>query len=56
VKIAIEPNQMVTAALVGSSLKLNYCGLDRAIVFLNEQFAVGTLYVKVVQPRSKHGI
>ncbi|WP_009629856.1 hypothetical protein [Synechocystis sp. PCC 7509] len=31
VLIPIEPNQMVTAEVVGSSLKLNYCGLSRAI-------------------------
>jgi inner membrane protein len=56
VKIPVESNQMVTAELVGSSLKLNYCELESAIVYLNEQFAVGTLEIKVVQPRSKHGI
>jgi inner membrane protein len=51
VKIAIEPNQMVTAELVGSSLKLNYCGLERAIAYLREQFAVGSIEVRVVQAR-----
>jgi inner membrane protein len=52
VKIPIEPNQMVTASVVGSSLKLNYCSLGRAIALLKEQFAVGTVEVKVVQPRT----
>jgi len=47
VKIPIEPNQMVTAELVGSSLKLNYCGLSRAIVYLKEQYAVGNIEVKI---------
>jgi inner membrane protein len=56
VKIPIEPNQMITASVVGSSLKLNYCGLERAIVYLNEQYAVGTVEVKVVQPRLKYDI
>ena len=49
VKIPIEPNQMVTAELVGSSLKLNYCGLSRAIVYLKEQYAVGNIEVKIWQ-------
>jgi inner membrane protein len=40
VKIPIEPNQMVMAELVGSSLKLNYCELERAIALLKEQYAV----------------
>jgi inner membrane protein len=50
IKIPIEPNQMVTAEVVGSSIKLNYCGLERAIAYLNEQYAIGTLEIKVVQP------
>jgi inner membrane protein len=49
VKIPVEPNQMVTAELVGSSLKLNYCGLERAIAYLEEQYAVGTVEVKIVR-------
>ncbi|MGL4883379.1 MAG: hypothetical protein ACRC8K_20305, partial [Waterburya sp.] len=36
VKVPVEPNQMVTAELVGSSLKLNYCELERAIALLRE--------------------
>jgi inner membrane protein len=51
VKIPIEPNQMVTASVVGSSLKLNYCGLSRAIAYLREQYAIGTVEVKIVQPQ-----
>ena len=47
VKIPVEPNQMVTAELVGSSLKLNYCGVDRAIALLKEQYAVGNIEVKI---------
>jgi inner membrane protein len=49
IKIPIEPNQMVTASIGGSSLKFNYCGLDRAIAYLKEQFAVGAIEVKVVE-------
>ena len=30
VKIPIEPNQMVTASLVGSRIKFSYCELERA--------------------------
>ncbi|MGL5833684.1 MAG: hypothetical protein ACRC1Z_10705 [Waterburya sp.] len=43
---------MVTAELVGSSLKLNYCELERAIALLKEQYAVGTAEVKVVKSKS----
>ena len=51
IKIPLEPNQMVTAQVVGSNLKLNYCSLESAIAFLKDQYAVGTLEIKVVQPR-----
>ena len=47
--IPIEPNQMVTAELVGIRLKLNYYGLSRAIVYLKEQYAVGNIEVKIWQ-------
>jgi inner membrane protein len=48
VKIAVEPNQMVTAALSGSSLKLNYCELGNTIAYLKDQYAVGNVEIKVV--------
>jgi inner membrane protein len=51
VKIPIEPNQMVTASISGSSLKLNFCSLDRAIAYLREQYAVGSIEVKIQQKR-----
>ena len=53
VKIPIESNQMATAALSGSSLKFNYCGLSRAIALLREQYAVGTVEIRIVQLRAK---
>jgi inner membrane protein len=49
VKIPVEPNQMVTAEVVGSSLKFSYCGLERAIAYLREQYAVVTVEVKIIQ-------
>ncbi len=52
VRIPIEPNQMATATLSGNRIRFDYCGLSRAIAILNEQYAVGTVEVKVVQPRA----
>jgi inner membrane protein len=49
VKIPVESNQMVTAELVGSSLKLNYCGLENAIAYLRKQYVMGTVEVKIVR-------
>ena len=53
VRIPIEPNQMATAVLSGSKIKFSYCNLSRAIIYLNAQYALGTLEIKVVQ--IKHG-
>jgi inner membrane protein len=52
VKIPIEPNQMVTASVVGSSVKFSYCELEKAIALLREQFAVGTVEVRIVRKNS----
>jgi inner membrane protein len=49
IKIPIEPNQMVTASVVGSSIKLNYCSLEKAIAYLREQYAVGSVEVKILR-------
>jgi len=49
VKLPIESNQMATAALSGSRIKFSYCSLDKAIALLREQYAVGSVEVKLVQ-------
>ena len=49
VKIPISSKQMVTASLVGSRVKFSYCGLGKAIAYLKEQYAVGTIEVKIMQ-------
>ncbi len=51
VKIPLEPNQMVTASVVGNRIKFEYCGLGDAIALLREQYAVGTVEVRIVKPQ-----
>ena len=51
VKLPIERNQMATAALSGSRIKFSYCRVGRAIGLLKEQYAVGTVEVRIVQPQ-----
>ncbi len=48
IKIPIESKQMVTAQLVGSRVKFSYCGLERAISLLREQYVVGNVEVRIV--------
>jgi inner membrane protein len=40
-----------TAAVTGSTLKLSYEGVEKAISYLTEQYAIGSLSLKIVQPR-----
>ena len=49
VLIPIESNQMVTASLSGSGIKFNYCSLERAITLLREQYALGTVEIKIIR-------
>ncbi|VEP14735.1 conserved hypothetical protein [Hyella patelloides LEGE 07179] len=49
VNIPIEPNQMATASLMGSRVKFDYCSWDRAIALLKEQYAVGSIEIKIVR-------
>ncbi len=60
VKIPLEPNQMVTAVLSESRIKFSYCEVGKAIGFasaqsaiglLREQYAVGTVEVRIVQSK-----
>ncbi|MDJ0647089.1 MAG: hypothetical protein QNJ60_00145 [Xenococcaceae cyanobacterium MO_188.B19] len=39
----------ITAQLVGSRVKFDYCGVDRAIALLREQYAMGTVEIKVLR-------
>ena len=51
IKIPIESNQIVTALISKSSIEFSYRGLERAITILKEHYAVGTVEVKLVQPK-----
>ncbi|MGL6338098.1 MAG: hypothetical protein ACRC80_03030 [Waterburya sp.] len=49
VKIPVKPKQMVTAKLVGSQVNFSYCSLRDAIALLKEQYAVGSVEVKILR-------
>ncbi len=51
VKIPLQPNQMVTASISGSRVKFSYCRLENAIALLKDQYAVGTVEVRIVKPQ-----
>jgi inner membrane protein len=51
VAIALAPNQYQTASLAGTTLTLDYQGVEGAIGLLKDQYATGTVSVKVIQPK-----
>ena len=48
IQIPFTKNNYATASLVGTTLKLSYCPLDRAIEYLKDQYAIGTIEIKIV--------
>jgi inner membrane protein len=51
VSIALAPNQYPTASLSGTTLTLDYQRVEGAIGQLKDQYATGTVSVKVIQPK-----
>jgi hypothetical protein len=51
---AVQPlNQAFPVlALTGSTVKLNYCPIETALLQLDDQYATGMLTVKVMSPKS----
>ncbi|HEY9769800.1 MAG TPA: molybdopterin-dependent oxidoreductase [Coleofasciculaceae cyanobacterium] len=44
-------NNYATASMNGTTLKFSYCPLESASALLKEQYAVGTVEIRIVQPR-----
>ena len=49
IQIPFTKNEYATASLNGTTLKISYCPLDKAIALLREQYAIGTVEVKIVK-------
>ncbi|MEL6579551.1 MAG: metal-dependent hydrolase [Cyanobacteria bacterium J06621_12] len=48
IQIPFTKNSYVTASLSGTTLKISYCPLDKAIALLKEQYAVGSIELKIM--------
>ncbi|NET39793.1 MAG: hypothetical protein F6K19_48860 [Cyanothece sp. SIO1E1] len=53
VSIPVQPNQYPTAGLVGNMLNLEFHPLEQALLQLQDQYAVGTMQVRIVQQRAR---
>ena len=50
VKLPVEPKQMRLASLSGDKLKFSYCPIDTATRLLRNQYAIGTIEIKIISP------
>jgi inner membrane protein len=53
IKLPILPNQYQTIILLGATVQMDYCGIEKAIAFLKEQYAIGTVTAKITSPKPK---
>ena len=49
IQIPFTKNEYTTASLNGTTLKISYCPLDKAIALLRGQYAVGNVEIRIVQ-------
>jgi inner membrane protein len=50
IKVEADPATYPVIEVTGSNVKLSWCPVEKAIAALKEQYAVGTLTAKIVQP------
>ncbi|WP_218600605.1 metal-dependent hydrolase [Fischerella major] len=51
IKVQADPATYPVIEVMGSNVKLSWCPIDKALLALRDQYAVGTLTVKVVSPK-----
>ena len=52
IQIPFAKNEYATASLSGTTLKISYCPLDKAIALLRGQYAIGNLEARMVQSQA----
>lgn len=53
VKLPILADQYPTVSLSGSTVQMEYCGMIHAIALLKDQYVVGTVTAKIIQPKPR---
>ena len=50
IRVVFGVDTFEVISLSGSSVKLEYCGIERAIAVLNDQYVIGSLTAKIILP------
>ena len=51
IKLPILPDQYQVIEVMGSNVKLSWCSIEQVLLYLREQYAIGTLTAKIVVPK-----
>jgi inner membrane protein len=50
IKVQVDPATYPVIEVTGSNVKLSWCPIKQVLVYLKDQYAVGTVTAKIVQP------
>ena len=50
VELPVQPHQFQQASLNGSTLRFEFCAVDQALALLKDQYAIGAVTVRLMQP------
>ncbi len=50
-KLTSQPGEYPSVSLLGSTVQMDYCGIESAIAVLKDQYAIGTLTAKIITPK-----
>jgi inner membrane protein len=50
-KVQVDPATYPVIEVTGSNVKLSWCPSEQVLVYLKDQYAIGTLTAKIVQPK-----
>jgi inner membrane protein len=51
IKVQTDPATYPVIEVTGSNVKLSWCPSEQVLVYLKDQYAIGTLTAKIVQPK-----
>jgi inner membrane protein len=51
IKVQVDPATYPVVEVTGSNVKLSWCPVEKVLVYLKDQYAVGTVTAKIIQPK-----
>ncbi|MGK7872678.1 MAG: hypothetical protein AB4426_04995 [Xenococcaceae cyanobacterium] len=50
IKVVSDPSSMPVIEVTGSNFKLSWCPIEQALGYLRDQYAIGSITAKIIQP------